>query len=64
MKASVDASGLFQSTLAHRARITPKHLSEMVNGHVGLNLDIVDRILAECGRRLVLATVPDDEVIL
>ncbi len=62
--AEIDASGLFQSTLAARVGITPKHLSQMITGKVGLNFDIVDRLLVECGRRLVLATVPNDEVIL
>jgi hypothetical protein len=59
--AEIAAAGYRQHDMAETVGITPKHLSQMVNVKVGANLDIVDRILAACGRRLVLATEPITE---
>jgi hypothetical protein len=38
------------------AGITPKHLSSFLNGHNGMSLDLVDRVLLAVGRKLVLST--------
>lgn len=59
--AEIASAGHRQQDMAETVGITPKHLSQIVNGRVGANPDIVDRILAACGRRLVLATEPITE---
>jgi hypothetical protein len=57
----IKVSGMRQVEVAAHAGITEKHLSQILHLKVGANLDIVDRILAACGRRLVLATEPITE---
>jgi predicted transcriptional regulator len=59
--AEMAAAGHRQYDMAETVGITPKHLSQIINVKVGTNLDIVDRILTACGRRLVLATEPITE---
>lgn len=56
--AEIAAAGYRQQDMAETVGITPKHLSQMVNVKVGVNPDLLDRILAVCGRRLVLGTEP------
>lgn len=58
IRAEIDAGGWRQHEIAREAGITEKHLSQIVNLKAGASLDLVDRVLAACGRRLVLATVP------
>jgi hypothetical protein len=55
----IAAAGYRQRDMAPIVGITEKHLSQMLNLKVGINPDIADRILAACGRRLVLATEAD-----
>lgn len=59
----IRASGMRQLEVAAEAGITEKHLSQILNLKCGASPDIVDRILAALGRRLVLATVvkPDGD---
>jgi len=54
----ITASGLSQADVCAAAGITPKHLSRFVRGHDGMSLDLVDHVLAQIGRVLVLATRP------
>ncbi len=56
MWAEVQASGLRQVEIATNAGITEKHLSQIMRGHVTGSLDVLDAVLAACGRELVLAT--------
>lgn len=56
VRAELAASGKTQTEVAAAAGITDKHLSRFVGGHDGMSLDVVDRVLAACGRELVLAT--------
>lgn len=55
IRAEIAASGLSQARLAARAVVTPKHMSQVVNGQSG-SLEVLDRILAALGRDLVVAT--------
>ena len=54
--AEIAGSGQQQQDVAATVGITQKHLSQTINGRCGMQLDMVDRVLAACGRRLVLAT--------
>jgi hypothetical protein len=54
--AEIAGSGQQQQDVAVTVGITQKHLSQTINGRCGMQLDMVDRVLAACGRRLVLAT--------
>jgi hypothetical protein len=58
VRAEVEASGRRQYEIAATVGITPKHLSQFLVGHSGMSLDLVDKVLDACDRRLVLATVP------
>jgi plasmid maintenance system antidote protein VapI len=51
-----------QCDVAESVGITEKHLSQIINGHTGVSLDLADRLFAACGRRLVIATEPVTEV--
>lgn len=59
--AEIKTSGQRQVEVAAAAGITEKHLSQILHLKVGANPDIVDQVLAACGRRLVLATEPITE---
>jgi transcriptional regulator with XRE-family HTH domain len=52
----------WQYEVAAAVGITEKHLSQMAHGKVGMSLAMADRLLAACGRRLVLATEPITEI--
>jgi transcriptional regulator with XRE-family HTH domain len=52
----IAASGLSQATVAALAGVTPKHLSGVVGGRNGMSLDLIDLVLAQLGRELVLST--------
>lgn len=52
----IAASNLTQASVAAMVGITPKHLTQIVRGHAGASLDLVDRLLAALGRELVLST--------
>ena len=52
----IQASGRTQAEVCEAVGITPKHMSSFLNGHGGMQLDLVDRILLELGRELVLST--------
>jgi len=54
--AEIAGSGQQQQDVAAAVGISQKHLSQTINGRTGMQLDMVDRVLAACGRRLVLAT--------
>lgn len=54
----ITASGLSQADVCAAAGITQKHLSRFVRGHSGMALDLVDHVLAQLGRVLVLSTRP------
>lgn len=54
--AEIAASGRTQADVCAAVGITEKHLSRFVNGHDGMSLDLVDAVLAELGRELILAT--------
>lgn len=56
--AEITTSGLSQADVCAAAGITPKHLSRFVRGHDGMSLDLVDHVLAQLGRVLVLSTRP------
>lgn len=56
--AEMAAAGHQQQDVAATIGISEKHLSQMVNLKSGMSLNLVDQILAMCGRRLVLATEP------
>ena len=58
LRDEIELSGHRQYDLATATGVTPKHLSQTLNGATGPSLDLVDAVLAECGRRLVLATAP------
>lgn len=58
IRAEIDAGDWRQYEVATEAGITEKHLSQIVNLKAGVSLNLVDQILAACGRRLILATVP------
>lgn len=52
----IQASGRTQAEVCEAVGVTEKHMSQFLNGHSGMSLDLVDRILAELGRVLVLGT--------
>ena len=52
----IQASGRTQAQVCEAVGLTSKHMSSFLNGHCGMQLDLVDRILAELGRELVLST--------
>jgi len=54
--AEVRTSGLRQVEVAAGAGITEKHLSQILRGHITGSLDVIDAILAACGRELVIST--------
>lgn len=54
----IAAAGMTQHHVAQLVGISDKHLSQVVTGRCGMSLDLVDRVLGACRRRLVLATVP------
>jgi transcriptional regulator with XRE-family HTH domain len=56
--AEVRSSGFRQVEIAAQAGISEKHLSQIMRGTIVGTLDNLDRILAACGRRLVLGTAP------
>lgn len=56
--AEIAGSDQRQQDVAATVGITQKHLSQTINGRTGMQLDMVDRVLAACGRRLVFATEP------
>ncbi len=58
IRAEIVASGRTQADVAEAAGITPKHMSQIVQGKVGASLDVVDRLLGAVGRELVLSTRP------
>jgi DNA-binding phage protein len=62
VRAEICASGQTQTAIAASAGITLKHLNRFLRGHDGMALDLVEKVLTACGRRLVLATqpLPDD----
>lgn len=52
----IDQSGRTQVDVCHGAGITPKHLSEFLNGRSGMSLELIDAVLLELGRELILST--------
>ena len=52
-------SGLSQAEVCHRVGITPKHLNQYLNGHCGMSLDTIDKVLEVLCRGLVLSTRVD-----
>jgi len=58
VEAEIVASGRTQTDICVAVGISQKHLSTYLVGHNGMSLDLVDRVLAEVGRELVLATRP------
>lgn len=50
--------GLAQYRLAARVGITPKHLSEMLNAHSHISVEMAERIFAALGHRPMLRVVP------
>lgn len=59
--AEIAGSDQRQCDVAASVGVTEKHLSQIINGHTGVSPDLADRLLAACGRRLVLATEPITE---
>jgi hypothetical protein len=59
LRGEIVGSGRTQTEVAADVGISQKHLSGIVNGKVS-GFGVADAILAACGRRLVLATVPLD----
>lgn len=51
-------SGRTQVDIAHAVGITPKHLNQILRGHIAAGVDMTDRILTALGRHPILATVP------
>lgn len=60
--AEVKTSGMRQAEVAAAAGITEKHLTQIMRGHITGSLDVLDAILAACGRELVLSTRVRSEV--
>lgn len=56
--AEIAAAGMTQHHAALLAGVTDKHLSQFITGKSGMSLDLVDRVLSACRRRLVLTTEP------
>lgn len=60
----IAASGRSQADVCRTLGISEKHLSQFLVGHCGMSLTLVDDLLAELNRDLVLATnvrtVPDE----
>jgi transcriptional regulator with XRE-family HTH domain len=54
--AEIAASGRTQADVCTAVGITQKHMSRFVTGKTGMSLDLVDAILADLGRELVLST--------
>lgn len=54
--AEIQASGRTQAEVCEAVGVTQKHLSSYLNGRNGMQLELVDRILLELGRELVLST--------
>lgn len=52
---ALDEDGLTQVALAEKVGISPKHLNQILRGHMDARPEIADRILAALGRRLVVA---------
>ena len=52
----IDASGRTQVDICMAVGITQKHMSEYLNGHTGMSLELIDAILIELGRELIVST--------
>ena len=57
VRATVLASTKDQVYISQAMGISQKHLSQVLTGRVRMSLDMADRILAVCGKRLVLHIV-------
>ena len=59
----IAAAGHTQAEAAATVGISQQQISRGINGHDGMSLDLVDQILAACGRELVLSTrvIPERE---
>lgn len=55
----IAVSDYTQAGLCDLLGISEKHLSQFLVGHCGMSLALVDRLLHQLGRRLILATVVD-----
>jgi transcriptional regulator with XRE-family HTH domain len=53
---ALDEEELTQAALAERAGITPKHLNQILQGHIDPRPEMADRIFAALGRRVVVTT--------
>lgn len=45
-----------RASVCAAVEISEKHLSQFLVGHCGMSFELVDRVLAELGRELVLST--------
>jgi transcriptional regulator with XRE-family HTH domain len=53
---ALDEDELTQAALAERAGITPKHLNQILQGHIDPRPEMADRIFAALGRRILVTT--------
>jgi predicted transcriptional regulator len=58
VSAEIAAAGKTQTQVAEELGISQKHVSQTLIGHVGLSVNLAERMLAVCGRVLVLGTEP------
>ncbi len=58
VRRELDDAGWWQKDLAAAVGCTEKHLSQLLNGHVGMSEEWAIKILAALGRQLVVASVP------
>lgn len=56
VRAQIVASGRTQRSVCRAIGISPTHLSQFLAGDRGMSWNLIDRVLAEVGRKLALST--------
>jgi plasmid maintenance system antidote protein VapI len=60
LRAHFANADMWQYQLAEQVGISPKHLSGIIHGHVGVTPQMAERLLTAIGLRLVLGVEPLD----
>lgn len=61
VRASLAAGRLSQAQASRDVGLSTKYMSQMLTGRAPLTLDWAEKILARCGKRVVVTTRPDTE---
>lgn len=54
VRAALEEAGLSQAEACRQLDVSTKHLCQMLTGRAPISLDWAERILALCGKRLVI----------